>query len=83
MKPPHSYQASLTVKPPRSLVCSIPPNPTVSKFSTICRRELRDQAEEGQLPAFQYIEINGQRLPEPASLYSVLLQVRLLSHRSL
>ncbi len=26
------------------------------------------------LPAFQYIEINGQRLPEPSSLYSVLLQ---------
>lgn len=26
------------------------------------------------LPAFEYIEINGQRLPEPSALYSVLLQ---------
>jgi hypothetical protein len=37
-------------------------------------RELKQQAEQGVLAPFIYIEINGQRLPSPKSLYPLLLQ---------
>ena len=37
---------------------------------------LRQAAEEGELPDFQFVEINGMRLTEPHQAYVSILKVR-------
>lgn len=35
-------------------------------------RQLYDQVHQGSLPAFQFVEINGLRLPSPNHAYTVI-----------
>jgi hypothetical protein len=48
--------------------------PGTGKTATILEviRKLRLQHQQGKLPAFQFLEINGMKLPRPQAAYSVL-----------
>jgi len=50
--------------------------PGTGKTATVNEviRELENERDEGLLPAFQYIEINGMKLTEPNQAYSCFLQ---------
>ena len=51
--------------------------PGTGKTATVNEviRELENERDEGLLPVFQYIEINGMKLTEPNQAYSCFLQV--------
>lgn len=52
--------------------------PGTGKTATVLEvmRSLRRKTESGQLPAFQFVELNSLRLPSPQHAYSHLYEVR-------
>lgn len=51
--------------------------PGTGKTATVLEtmRKLRRKSEAGQLPAFQFVEINSLRLPSPQHAYTHLYEV--------
>lgn len=51
--------------------------PGTGKTATVLEtmRSLRRKSEAGQLPAFQFVEINSLRLPSPQHAYTHLYEV--------
>lgn len=54
--------------------------PGTGKTATVLEvvRSLRRKAEAGQLPAFQFVELNSLRLPSPQHAYSHLYEVTIM-----
>ena len=58
--------------------------PGTGKTATVrevvaCLERARD---DGDLPDFQYIEVNGMKVTEPQQIYPAILKVRLVHQRS-
>ena len=55
--------------------------PGTGKTATVLEsmRRLRRKAEAGDLPHFQFVEMNSLRLPSPQHAYTHLYEVRLLA----
>ena len=51
--------------------------PGTGKTATVMEvaRSLRDAMEKGDLPEFQFVDINGMRLTEPRQAFSAILKV--------
>ena len=51
--------------------------PGTGKTATVMEvaRSLRDAMEKGDLPEFQFVDINGMRLIEPRQAFSAILKV--------
>lgn len=52
--------------------------PGTGKTATVreVSRYLRQACDEGELPEFKFVEINGMRLTEPHRAYVTILKVR-------
>ncbi|KAJ2782929.1 Origin recognition complex, subunit 1 [Coemansia javaensis] len=69
----HLYSA---VEERTSMCMYISGVPGTGKTATVHEviRALQESAEEGEVPVFQYIELNGMKMTEPAQAYSQLWQ---------
>ncbi|KAJ2816391.1 Origin recognition complex, subunit 1, partial [Coemansia furcata] len=65
-----------TIEERNSMCMYISGVPGTGKTATVHEviRTLQENAEEGELPDFQYIELNGMKMTEPAQAYTQLWQ---------
>jgi origin recognition complex subunit 1 len=43
-------------------------------------RKLQEQSSSGDLPEFQFVEVNGMQLADPMQVYTQIYQVRTSPH---